>query len=226
MVFKRRDRRPILRIVKEFFYPRGGWVRAARYIKHRLRRLPDEPERIARGIFCGVFVSFTPFFGLHFLSAALMALIVRGNVLASLLATFIGNPLTTPIIAYTSVKLGHYMLGDPTVLNFDAILTAFSSASRELWANARAIFTDAEMQWSNLALFHEEIFFPYFIGGLLPGFIISLIIYFVSLPLIRAYQGHRLKTLKKRINKAQMKKEAEMIGQQTEKHGGGDESSS
>lgn len=206
MVFRRRDRRPILRIVLEFFYPRGGWLRAARYIKHRLRRLPDEPERIARGIFCGVFVSFTPFFGLHFLLAALTALIIRGNIISALLATFVGNPLTTPVIAYTSVELGHYLLGSSASLSFDEILHAFGAASRELWGNARALFTIAEMKWGSLGSFYDKIFFPYFVGGLIPGFVISLGFYFISLPLIRAYQNHRLKKLKERIEKAQKKK--------------------
>ena len=97
MVFRRRDRRPIKTIVSEFFLPRGGWSRAAQYVVHRLSRLPDPPHRIARGIFAGVFISFTPFFGFHFLGAAAIAWSLRGNILAALLATFFGNPLTTPL---------------------------------------------------------------------------------------------------------------------------------
>ena len=83
----------------EFFYPRGGWYRAAQYVRHRLRRLPDQPQRIARGIWAGVFASFTPFYGLHFLSAFLIAKVMRGNILAAILGTFFGNPITFPIIA-------------------------------------------------------------------------------------------------------------------------------
>ncbi|MFV0473483.1 MAG: DUF2062 domain-containing protein, partial [Pikeienuella sp.] len=73
MVFKRRDRRSWLRIVGESFWPRGGWGRAALYVQHRIRRLPDKPQRIARGISCGVFVSFTPLYGLHFIAAFFVA---------------------------------------------------------------------------------------------------------------------------------------------------------
>ena len=71
MVFKRRDRRPIHRVVRELLWPRGGWARAARYVRHRLHRLPDPPERIARGIFAGVFTTFTPFYGFHFFTGFL-----------------------------------------------------------------------------------------------------------------------------------------------------------
>ena len=44
-----------------------------------------------------------------------MTWVLRGNILASLLATFIGNPVTFPIIATVSVELGTWMLGHPHV---------------------------------------------------------------------------------------------------------------
>jgi len=93
-VFKRRDSRSILRVVAEAFWPRGGWLRAFHYVKHRMRRLPGSPEQIARGVFAGAFTVFTPFFGMHFVVAAILAKSMRGSILAALLATFIGNPLT------------------------------------------------------------------------------------------------------------------------------------
>ncbi|MDA0961670.1 MAG: DUF2062 domain-containing protein, partial [Proteobacteria bacterium] len=94
MVFKRRERRSVWRAGVEFLYPRGGWTRAFHYVKHRVRRLPDSPERIARGIWAGVFTTFTPFYGLHFIVAAIISRVMQGNILASLMATFFGNPLT------------------------------------------------------------------------------------------------------------------------------------
>ncbi|MEL6961065.1 MAG: DUF2062 domain-containing protein, partial [Pseudomonadota bacterium] len=61
MVFKRRDPKPFLRGALELLWPRGGWARAFHYVRHRLRRIPDSPERIARGIWAGVFTTFSPF---------------------------------------------------------------------------------------------------------------------------------------------------------------------
>jgi len=84
----------VLRVVGEALYPRGGWARAFHYVKHRVRRLPDSPERIARGIWAGVFVTFTPLYTMHFIVAALIARLIQGNILAALMATFFGNPLT------------------------------------------------------------------------------------------------------------------------------------
>ena len=110
-MFKRRDSRSVLRIVAEAFWPRGGWLRAAHYVKHRMRRLPGTPEQIARGVFAGAFTVFTPFFGLHFVVAAILAKVMRGSILAALLATFLGNPLTYVPIAWIALQTGHWMLG-------------------------------------------------------------------------------------------------------------------
>ena len=96
--------------MREFLYPSGGWLRASSYVWHRLRRLPDDPARVARGIVAGVFISFTPFFGLHFLGAALIAWAIRGNIPAALIATFVGNPLTFPFIATASLEVGYLFL--------------------------------------------------------------------------------------------------------------------
>ncbi|MDR5653124.1 DUF2062 domain-containing protein [Ruixingdingia sedimenti] len=193
MVFKRRDARPWPRIAIEFFYPRGGWKRAAWYITYRLQRLPDSPERIARGIFAGVFISFTPFFGFHFIGAALIAFVIRGNILAALLATFAGNPMTTPIIAITAVELGHRMLGITTPLDVHVIVHAFSGAGKELWRNLLSPFTEDTAQWGNLGNFFRTIYLPYMVGGVLPGLAVSTVFYYGSLPLIRAYQRLRLR---------------------------------
>jgi uncharacterized protein (DUF2062 family) len=73
VVFKRRDQRGWIQVIAQFLWPRGGWARAFQYVQHRLRRLPGTPEQIARGIFAGAVTVFTPFFGLHFVVAALLA---------------------------------------------------------------------------------------------------------------------------------------------------------
>ncbi|WP_101065586.1 DUF2062 domain-containing protein [Roseovarius salinarum] len=199
MVFKRRDRRPIWRIVADFFYPKGGWARAFHYVKHRLRRLPDPPHRIARGIFAGVFVTFTPFFGLHFFGAVALAWVIRGNIVASLLATFVGNPLTFLPIGVVSLQTGYFLLGREG-LDSAAARRSLGAKSIDAWrdfkSNLIAIFTDTPANWSKLALFYDEVFFPYMVGGIIPGLVTGLIAYHISLPLIRAYRNRRKGVLK------------------------------
>ncbi len=180
----------------EFFYPRGGWTRAVRYVGYRLRRLPDPAHKIARGIAAGVFVSFTPLFGLHFLAAAVLAWIMRGNVLAALLGTFFGNPLTFPVIATVSVELGSRMLGYHHGVPLPSVITAFSYASLELWSNLKAIFTSDVVQWTRLNGFFAHVFLPYLVGGIIPGIVSACACYLISRPLITAYQKARIKRMK------------------------------
>jgi uncharacterized protein (DUF2062 family) len=198
LVFRRRNRRTLLEWLREFVYPKGGFRRAAYYVSHRLRRLPDEPHRIARGVFAGVFVSFTPLFGFHFLSAAGLAWLMRGNILAALLATFVGNPITTPFIAVSAVETGHWLLGSSVDMSFLSIVTAFSNAGTELWENVRAIFTEEPTQWSSLSAFFHTYYWPYLIGGILPGLAVSLVFYWATIPLVRTYQKLRASKLRER----------------------------
>lgn len=201
-MFKRRTPRSYIRSVAEFFYPRGGWRRATRYIAYRLRRLPDPAHKISRGIAAGVFASFTPFFGFHFFTAALIAWALRGNILASLLATFFGNPITFPIIATVSVETGTWMLNQPHVPPQD-ILLGFSLASVEIWGNFAAIFSSATVEWTQTKAFYARIFLPYLVGGIVPGIVTALAAYLMANPIIASYQRGRIKKMKERFEARQ-----------------------
>lgn len=210
MVFRRRDRRPLLRALADFLYPRGGWTRAFHYVKHRMRRLPDTPERIARGIWAGVFTTFTPFYGLHFLVAAIVASAMRGNILAALMATFFGNPLTYVPIGVVSLKTGHALLGT----EFDegahrSFGGKFLDASLDLKQNFMTMFSGREADWHRLSVFFDEVFYPYLVGGLIPGALAGTIAYFLSLPLIRAYKKRRRGAIKAKFEAIKAKAAAQ-----------------
>ena len=200
-MFKRRNPLSYGRRLIEGIYPRGGWSRAVSYMMHRLRRLPDPPHRIARGIAVGVFVCFTPFYGFHFILATALVLLLQGNILASIIATFFGNPLTFPIIAIVSVDMGSWMLGLPGGMQLPGIITAFSNASVELWANLSAIFTDELTHWDRLHWFFRMVFMPYLVGGIIPGIVSGTIAYSISHRVISRYQKSRIRRLKKRYEK-------------------------
>ncbi|WP_368184759.1 DUF2062 domain-containing protein [Aestuariibius sp. HNIBRBA575] len=211
MVFKRRDPRPLWKILVEVFWPRGGWGRAFEYVKHRVRRLPDTPQKISRGIWAGVFTTFTPFYMLHFVVAALIARVMRGNILAALMATFFGNPLTYVPIGVISLNTGHFLLGSRPAEQFDESLIAkFTGAGHDLWHNFKAIFTPAKADWQHLHIFYDEVFFPYMVGGIIPGVVAATICYYLSVPLISAYQNRRRKALRAKLD--QLKNSAEKDG--------------
>ena len=197
MIFKRRDPKPYLRAMVEFIWPRGGWARAFHYVRHRLRRLPDSPERIARGLWAGVFAAFTPFYGLHFFVAALGAKIMRGNIFAALMGTFFGNPLTYLPIGLAALKTGHWLLGTEMEAGAHRSFGGkFWDAGADLWNNLKAVLTGAQTDWHGLSVFYSEVFYPYLVGGIVPGVIAATITYYVSVPVIRAYQHRRKGVIK------------------------------
>ena len=154
--------------------PPGGWRRALLYMRHRLTRIPDAPHRIARGVACGIFVSFTPLIGLHLLLAAALAWLVRGNVVAALIGTVVGNPLTFPFIAVLSLDLGRAIMDTGDGVPFSQIMTAFGQAGDEIVRNLRAIFTSEVMAWDKLHRFVKGVFLPYLVGGIGPGLAFAL----------------------------------------------------
>lgn len=178
--------------MRAMVWPKGGWLRAIEYIKHRVRRLPDPPERIARGIWAGFAVSFTPFVGVHFVFGALLAWVLRGNVLAAVLATFISNFMTLPIFGTISLRVGYWLMGiKPERGLARQFLDRFAEAGAALWKNVVAAFGPGKANWDWLYPFYIEIFLPYLIGGLIPGIVLGSIGYYASVPIIRAYQNRR-----------------------------------
>lgn len=199
-VFKRKPR-SWGRAALELIWPRGGWTRAARYVAHRIRRLPDPAHRISRGVAAGVFVCFTPFFGLHFLLAASISLAIRGNILAALLATFFGNPLTFPIIAEMSLGIGSWLLGVPQPMHLPGIVEAFSRAVGDILHNLWSIVGPGQPDWGKIGAFWDRVLWPYTLGGIGPGLVTALAAYFMTTPVITAYQKRRVKHLRKRYEK-------------------------
>lgn len=171
-----------------------------------MRRLPDSPQRIARGVWAGVFITFSPLFGLHFVAAALLARLMKGNMLAAIMATFVGNPLTFVFIALSSLKTGHLILG--TELEdgeLSALSKKFGDAGGDLWHNFVAIFTHEKMDWSGLTIFSRDVFYPYLIGGIIPGMICATIAYYLAVPLLRAYQHRRRGLIKEKFEAMKLK---------------------
>ena len=82
----------------------------------------------------------------------------------------------------------------------------FLDVWRDLRDNIIAIFTDQAADWSKLQIFYQEVFFPWLIGGIAPGLITAVVAYYVSLPLVIAYQKRRKGFLKEKILSLKKKK--------------------
>lgn len=177
-MFKRREKAPFSARAREWISPRKGWARGFEYMGRRMQRLPDAPESIALGFACGVFTSFTPFFGLHFLVAAGLAWMFRSNMFASAVGTFAGNPFTFPfVIVPVSLQLGSWILGREGDLDTSFTELGFFGLLAHTFLNVK------------------ELFLPYLVGGIAPGIFFAVISYYLVKPVVRTYQSRRRKRL-------------------------------
>jgi hypothetical protein len=111
MLFRRRQPAALSNRLRVALWPRHSWSRSARYFAKRVLRLSGSPHAVAAGVAAGVFASFTPFLGFHFIIGIAIAFLIGGNFLAAALGTAFGNPITFPIIWATTYKVGGLILG-------------------------------------------------------------------------------------------------------------------
>ena len=210
-MFKRRERRSIFRFFYEVIFSFKGISRAIEYISIRLKRIPDTPHKISLGMSCGIFASFTPLFGLHFLIAGLLSYLLRANVLASLIGTFVGNPITFPIITVFNLKLGEWILGSSEYSSGDGGMI-FEGFLDFIFLIYKSFFTEGSIGENNVPRINEflnGVFIPYSLGGLILGIFIAVISYFLLRPLVATYQKKRSALKAKRLKKKLMRKRYE-----------------
>jgi hypothetical protein len=210
-LFKRRERRSIFRFFNEVIFSLKGIGRAIEYVGIRLKRIPDTPHKISLGMSCGIFASFTPLFGLHFLIAGLLSYVLRANVLASLIGTFIGNPITFPIITVFNLKLGEWILGSSEYSSVDGgkIFEGFLDFIFLIYKN---LFTEGSVGENSVPRINEflnGVFIPYSLGGIIGGIFVAIISYFLLRPLVATYQKQRDSLRAKREKKKLTRKNYE-----------------
>lgn len=113
MLFKRRDSPSWFEKTRVLLWPRRSFGRSTQYFFKRVLRVNATPYAISIGVACGAFASFTPLLGLHFMLAFALTYILRGNMIAAAIGTFVGNPITFPFIWAFTFRVGRIMLGVP-----------------------------------------------------------------------------------------------------------------
>ena len=191
MVFKRKKKQTTLKNIKSLFFPEKGWRRAIEYLSLRIKRLPDTPHRISLGLSFGVFASFSPLFGFHFLLGGLLAYLFSANVFAAILGTFFANPITFPFIATISVKIGNLLVDQFAIAKNGINKTDSWEFNSEL--------TSLSVFEKFLFEVYFDKFIPYALGGIICGIITAFIIYFLSKPLINSYQKRKRKKINTKI---------------------------
>lgn len=85
--------------------------RKARLTYLKIIRIDDPPERIARGAAVGVAMGVLPTFGLGIVFSLAFAFVLRANKAASVLGSFIMNPVTSPFFWTASIVVGALLTG-------------------------------------------------------------------------------------------------------------------
>ena len=160
-MFRRRQERPLSGKLRELLWPSMGLRRAWRYSVARLKRVGRNPHRLAAGLASGIAVAMTPFLGLHVIMGAILALAVRGNLIAMAIGTVLANPWTIPAIILWDYEVGKWALGHEDHVP----LPAFS--------------------WRGMLDHPTEILLPLSLGGVITAVPAWLIVYAVTRFLFR-----------------------------------------
>ena len=144
------------------------WSRIKRTAQQILH-LGDSPRRTALAFAIGVFIAFSPAYGLHTISVFLFAWAFRLNVVAMLAGSLVNNPWTLlPILASTMwVGLTLFPTSAPLPLN---------------WSQ----FT-FQMLWYQL----QPFFVPFVVGATLLGILASLVAFALVLVVLQRYHEHQ-----------------------------------
>jgi uncharacterized protein (DUF2062 family) len=110
--------------------PSLKWI--AKYIQHpslwHLNR-----KSVSRAFLTGIFCAFLPI-PLQMLVAALIAIMLRANMVISISLVWITNPITMPPIFYFTYKVGTFLLGSkPLDNNMAFTLEYLSSQLSSIW---------------------------------------------------------------------------------------------
>ncbi|HEU4475103.1 MAG TPA: DUF2062 domain-containing protein [Methyloceanibacter sp.] len=180
MLFRRREAESLLERMRVHLWPRRSWSRSSRYIVYRLRRLSDTPHAVALGFAVGVFTAATPFLGTHMAMAALLAWVIGGSVVAALLGTFIGNPLTYPLFWYSTYEVGDLMLGRTAEKpSIDLSAGIFQTSIDQLWPLLK----------------------PMTLGSIPVGIALAALSYIIVKPMVDAYKHRRRRKLELRASR-------------------------
>ncbi len=135
--------------------------------------MPDSNYAISSGFACGAMVSFTPLLGLHFVLAVIFAYLIRGNFIAALIGTVVGNPITFPFIWGLIYKIGTYL------------------------TNIKLQKITHEINFDMIVNQTYEIFFPMLVGGIIIAPLVWIITYYVIYSFIASFKKRRNKKNKR-----------------------------
>lgn len=184
MMFRRRQPQSFGERVRVWLWPRQSWSRSLRYVVLRILRVRANPHALALGCAAGVFAACTPLIGGQIVLAALLALTLRANVAAAMLATFFGNPLSWPVIWAGTYVAGTHMIGGGSVITLAEVGIGIDLFWQTLLGpSPEMVKATAAYLW--------PLFKPMLAGSLPIGLAAGVVIYYMMRTVARAMQTRR-----------------------------------
>lgn len=177
---RRRAVRPLGARLREYVWPRSGWIRSSKYLAYKLARASGTPAYVATGFGAGVAMAFTPFLGAHLALALLIALALRGSMVAAFVGTFVGNPWTYPFIWIASYEIGALVLPGTHPAHPEFVRTLANLVAAVLTFDLHRF---AERVWPT--------FFPMMVGGMVLAVVGGPAAFWLSKWAIEKWQAHR-----------------------------------
>jgi len=91
--------------------PRRSLKRRSLKILLELMGREQTPERVAAAVAVGIGVGLSPFIGFHFVTAIVLAFLLRLNKVDTILGSLVGNPWTLPPFYAAGYRVGRAILG-------------------------------------------------------------------------------------------------------------------
>ena len=127
----------------------------------KILSLDAHPGHISAGFAVGVFISFTPFFGLHTPLAIALAFIFRLNKVTCITGAWVNTPLTMVPVLVASYNMGRFLLGKPA-----------------------QTLTFTNLDWHSLQPYAKSIL----LGSSIIGFIAAVASYFICYWLVTVFR--------------------------------------
>ncbi len=139
--------------------------------------LEDPPWRLALSLAVGVFISFTPFYGLQTLLAIGLAVVLRLNRAATVAGTWLNLPWFAPLIYASALRLGTLVVPDPAGI-------------RGAWL-AYLLSQPGSLSWRDLPELLDLVSLPLLVGTSMLGSAAGLVTYVVSFRIISRRRAAR-----------------------------------
>lgn len=173
MLFRRRVPEGRWARFRNLLWPRRSFRRSYRYFVKRVIRLDAAPHAVAAGFAAGVFASFTPFIGFHFILAFAIAYVVAGNMAAAALGTAVGNPATFPFIWAATYEIGRLVTQrGPAEAPHPAAL-------------------ESSLSPSNILAIWDPVVKPMLIGAVPLGLVAAILSFVLVRSAVKSFQAHR-----------------------------------